>query len=547
MRSFAGVLLTLSVLAHSAVARAQVSPWNSGTYAYDGAGNISGIGSDYYVYDPAGRLIRGSADKQRSGVDNYQSYTYDKFGNRLTVTTTGTACIGGCGVNLDINELNHIKTTSHGASYDGGGNLKQFDGFQYNYDAAQMMSRMRLPNTVIDSQYIYTADEERLATFTAPGQWRFTVRDVEGKVLREVTASEGFPTLWSWNRDHVFRDGLLLATVMPSAVTQHYHLDHLGTPKLVTGNGGVKLGVHAYYPFGDELSLGLGEVATQRLKFTGHERDENGTYGNSLDYMHARHYNPGMGRLLSVDPTWASADIGRPQSWNRYAYVMNNPINLTDPTGKVWHLVGDTSAIRKLQAVANAGLFGQQLTVTNGTAALASNGMQGPQTQEQQALADTLSGVIDDSATTTTAVVSDHPSFFIAKSINRDGTVASPQTMDAGDMARIGPGPGTTGAAILGHEVREQYLMQTQGAGYNAAHAAGIGSENLIAGSTRLDSNASVARSGNAITFEVRYQQNGCVIPFRIEASLTNGLITNVEPRPLLSKLAEVASARSRD
>lgn len=336
MRSFAGVFFTLSVLAHSAVALAQVSPWNSGTYVYDGAGNISGIGSDYYVYDPAGRLIRGSADKQRSGVDSYQTYTYDKFGNRLTVTTTGTSCVGGCGVNLDINELNHIKTTSHGASYDGAGNLKQFDGFQYTYDAAQMMSRMRLPNTVIDSQYIYTADEERLATFTAPGQWRFTVRDVDGKVLREVTATEGFPTSWSWNRDHVFRDGLLLATVLPSAAVQHYHLDHLGTPKLVTGNGGVKLGIHAYYPFGNELNLGLGEAATERLKFTGHERDDNGTYGNSLDYMHARYYSPLSGAFSSIDPSLdVEKAIYEPQRWNRYSYVSNNPIGSSDPTGRI--------------------------------------------------------------------------------------------------------------------------------------------------------------------------------------------------------------------
>lgn len=76
--------------------------------------------------------------------------------------------------------------------------------------------------------------------------------------------------------------------------------------------------------------------------------------------------------------------------------------------------------------------------------------------------------------------------------------MASPQTMDAGDMARIGPGPAATGAAILGHEVREQHLMQTQGAGYNGAHVAGIRTENAIAGSTRL----------------------------------VNGLITKVEPRP---------------
>jgi hypothetical protein len=50
--------------------------------------------------------------------------------------------------------------------------------------------------------------------------------------------------------------------------------------------------------------------------------------------MHARFYSPKWGRFLSVDPTWESADLRRPQSWNRYAYVENNPVNLTDPDGK---------------------------------------------------------------------------------------------------------------------------------------------------------------------------------------------------------------------
>lgn len=47
----------------------------------------------------------------------------------------------------------------------------------------------------------------------------------------------------------------------------------------------------------------------------------------------------GLGRFLSVDPTWESADLGRPQSWNRYAYVRNNPVNMTDPDGKIPILV----------------------------------------------------------------------------------------------------------------------------------------------------------------------------------------------------------------
>jgi hypothetical protein len=49
--------------------------------------------------------------------------------------------------------------------------------------------------------------------------------------------------------------------------------------------------------------------------------------------MHARFYNPQLGRFLSVDPADFSAMPEVPQSWNRYAYVLNKPLSLIDPYG----------------------------------------------------------------------------------------------------------------------------------------------------------------------------------------------------------------------
>jgi RHS repeat-associated protein len=47
-----------------------------------------------------------------------------------------------------------------------------------------------------------------------------------------------------------------------------------------------------------------------------------------------REYHPTWGRWLSPDPAGlAAANPSNPQSWNRYAYVMDNPTTLTDPTG----------------------------------------------------------------------------------------------------------------------------------------------------------------------------------------------------------------------
>jgi RHS repeat-associated protein len=71
-----------------------------------------------------------------------------------------------------------------------------------------------------------------------------------------------------------------------------------------------------------------------RCRYTGKERDTES--GN--DYFGARYYNSATGRFLS--PDWSAkaepvpyAKLDNPQSLNLYAYVGNNPLSRTDPTG----------------------------------------------------------------------------------------------------------------------------------------------------------------------------------------------------------------------
>jgi RHS repeat-associated protein len=114
--------------------------------------------------------------------------------------------------------------------------------------------------------------------------------------------------------------------------------DQLGTPRMVFDKTGALATVkrHDYLPFGEELSagqgvrtttLGYGAVDGIRQKFTSQERDNE----TGLDYMHARYFASAQGRFSSADTFGGST--GNPQSLNRYAYVNNNPLNFTDPTG----------------------------------------------------------------------------------------------------------------------------------------------------------------------------------------------------------------------
>jgi RHS repeat-associated protein len=163
-----------------------------------------------------------------------------------------------------------------------------------------------------------------------------TIRGLGSKVLREYELP--FGGAWNWSRDYVYRDGLLLASVEPKAgpgeKVSHFHLDHLGSLRQVTDGNGSEVAFHTYYPFGGEATDP--EQDQGRLKFTGHERDENGSSGpGMLDYMHARYCSPGLGRFLSRDPVMRSREATkRPQLWNRYAYSAGNPLIFVDPDGR---------------------------------------------------------------------------------------------------------------------------------------------------------------------------------------------------------------------
>jgi RHS repeat-associated protein len=185
--------------------------------------------------------------------------------------------------------------------------------------------------------YLYDADDERVAAVTyIDGQnsvWRYALRDETGHVLRTVTATiSGGVTSWQQSEDYVYRGTSLLAAISPQGsgeTRKHFHLDHLGSPVLITDDSGQRLSSHKYWPFGMEVLGGTSDG--ERMKFTGHERDGADINGNGLDYMHARYYNGVAGRFLSADPHIGKT--GDPQSWNRYAYVKNNPLAQTDPTG----------------------------------------------------------------------------------------------------------------------------------------------------------------------------------------------------------------------
>jgi RHS repeat-associated protein len=106
----------------------------------------------------------------------------------------------------------------------------------------------------------------------------------------------------------------------------YYHDDHLGSTGIVTDRCGQIVQQVTYTPYGEmrsELNLG----ASVNYLYTGQQFDrEVGLY-----YYGARYYDQSIGRFISPDTVIPNAADS--QSYNRYAYCLNDPIQFNDPTG----------------------------------------------------------------------------------------------------------------------------------------------------------------------------------------------------------------------
>jgi RHS repeat-associated protein len=144
-----------------------------------------------------------------------------------------------------------------------------------------------------------------------------------------------FPTEGKLGAASVY-DGAGKAGPAPKVqLVQYNHSDWLGSARLLSSPARVATTAMAYAPFGEGYAGGAPYV-----QFTGGGNDwtvydsENDT-GSLVDFMFRR-YSPTQGRWISPDPAGLSAvDPSNPQSWNRYAYVLNNPLRFIDPSGLI--------------------------------------------------------------------------------------------------------------------------------------------------------------------------------------------------------------------
>src|SRR5262249_498789 len=136
----------------------------------------------------------------------------------------------------------------------------------------------------------------------------------------------------AWNYGEIYVGGRHLATYSggtgSGAATNFYHGDWLGTKRVMTALNGTTSLTCTGFPFGDGVNCTGTNWTFNSFTDLIHDPETN------LEHTLFRKYSGIQGRWLTPDPAGtASAHPTNPQSWNRYAYVMNNPVNATDPAG----------------------------------------------------------------------------------------------------------------------------------------------------------------------------------------------------------------------
>ena len=141
-----------------------------------------------------------------------------------------------------------------------------------------------------------------------------------GQVVAEIYSSGAL------QRGYVYLGGELLAVQQNNQVSW-IHQEPMAKSKRVTNASGNTISTVEPDPFGGNTNRNSND-AFQPHKFTTYERDL-----NASDEAMQRRYNRWWSRFDQPDPYDSSYDLTNPQSFNRYAYTQNDPVNFVDPTG----------------------------------------------------------------------------------------------------------------------------------------------------------------------------------------------------------------------
>jgi len=209
-------------------------------------------------------------------------------------------------LNVSANTYNQIMTNT----YDPGGELTNDGTYTYGYNAESQMT------TQGGTTWTFDGNGNRVIKSDGTLSWPA----LDGGLLGNTNY---YGTTYS--NEYIYFNGVRVATNATGNTVYYFFTDQIGSLKTVTTSNGTVCYDSEYTPEG------------YRWAYTSTCGQEFGLAGMKLDASTPtyrtlfREYAPNQGRWMSPDPL--GGDVGNPQSLNRYAYVTNNPVALTDPLG----------------------------------------------------------------------------------------------------------------------------------------------------------------------------------------------------------------------
>jgi len=305
-------------------------------YGYDAVGNVTAITDTVagnqvqaFGYDALDRLA--SARATGGSVLIYTHvYSYNAIGNMRVATGLGTYVYGatasGCATGT-VSVKPHAVTQAGGNTYayDCSGNVTrrvitetQMVTYYQEYDAENRLVAVTNTVTSLVTRFAYDGDGQRVKV-TAGTTTTVYIGDYYEKQGTTVTK-------------YYYLGGQRVAMRVGPAgqagTVTYLQGDHLGSTSLATSSSGGVVARQRYYPYGAVRPGGTGTLPTD-YTFTGQWSDGD----IRLIHMGARWYDPQVGRWMSADTI--VPDPANPQSFNRFSYVLGNPLRYSDPSGHV--------------------------------------------------------------------------------------------------------------------------------------------------------------------------------------------------------------------
>jgi RHS repeat-associated protein len=280
-----------------------------------------------YDYDHVGRLWAshtGTEARGHSGVgpggpaDGPYAFNqaYDVYGNVTQRNGWGGWNFAFQSATFVNNRMQANPQTGAAMQYDASGNLTNDGQESYIYDATGQQSYASGTNL-----YQYYDGDSLRAKKVEGGVASYYVRSsmLDQQVVGEISNNV-------WKRAYVYL-GTEKLILQESGQTRWVHADPVTKSQRATDASGAVVSVIDLDPFGGETARSS-NVQLMSTRFTTYERD-----GNGGDEAQARRFEGQWTRFSQPDPSNRSYRLSDPQSFNRYTYAGNDPVNRRDPSG----------------------------------------------------------------------------------------------------------------------------------------------------------------------------------------------------------------------